>query len=251
MKICGLLILTLQNSNNLIKTNMKNLTKSRNKKLSKKILKKILKEINSYRSEYYLMSTVLPIHSVTAKLNMPKGNAKRGAKALDIVTACTNNTNVAVPIAKINLYLQHIKAYNAAKKSNRPGLWQTIKNDLNYLMGLFQAKANTDPINSIEIICSGGFKVRDVAIHQKGKFTAVNGVLTGTVELTARGGGQRTCHDWMYSSDGINWKRLKPTIVAKNLITGLVSGSVAYFTHELIDKKGGQGVSEIIKIRVA
>ncbi len=227
---------------------MKNLTKSRMKKLNKKIIREILKEIKSYRKEYFLMSTVLPIHSVTAKLNMPKSNAKRGVKALAIVTACTGNTNVAVPAAIIKAMKLNITNYNNATKGNRPGLWQLVKNDLNYLMSLFQAKANKDPSNCIVIIQSGGFKVRDVAIHQKGKFTAVNGVLSGTAELTAQGGGQRTCHDWSYSSDGINWKRAKPTIGAFTIIKNLIIGRAAYFMHELIDKDGGKGVSQIIKI---
>ena len=115
----------------------------------------------------------------------------------------------------------------------------------------FQVAANKDPANAKVIIQSGNFHVKTITPRQKGDFILTNGTVSGTVVLAGPGAGHDdACHDWMYSADGITFEHMAPTIQARTTKTGLTPGQWAYFTHEIVSRDGGQGVSQIEKIMV-
>jgi hypothetical protein len=124
-------------------------------------------------------------------------------------------------------------------------------NGLNAMMSLFQEAADQAPETAIAIIESGAFKVKKVAIPQKHIFEGHNNAVSGVIDLTAQGGGPRSCHDWMYSSDGIIFVRMQPTVNAETHKSGLTPATYAWFTHELVTKNGPQGISQVIKILVS
>jgi hypothetical protein len=66
----------------------------------------------------------------------------------------------------------------------------------------------------VAIIESGGFRVKEIPMHQKQEWNVENSLVSGRVDLTAPGGPAYSCHDWRYSADRINWVRMAPTVEA-------------------------------------
>lgn len=206
---------------------------------------------NSKRSTIIIvMAMPLAIHKIIAVLAMPSGITERGDRAKVVTDACAASTYVSVLPATITAVRLTITNYNAATTSSRTAKYRLMVNALNSMMRMFQDAADADAENSQAIVESGAFKVHQVAIPQKHKFDVVNGAVLGTVDLTAQGGGTYTCHDWMYSPDGITFTRMTPTVAAHTHKDGLEVGKFAYFTHELITKDGPQGISQIMKVMV-
>ena len=114
----------------------------------------------------------------------------------------------------------------------------------------FQNSANSNPEISVVTIQSGGFKVKTHTPRQKQQFEAHNGADAGSIELTGPTADYPVCHDWHYSADGITFTRMEPSLNAHTVKEGLTPGDYAYFKHQLINKDGGEGYSQIIKIRV-
>lgn len=197
-----------------------------------------------------ILTTAVIIHTVTATLNMPEGNADRGVRAKDVTDACEGSTYVTVPAGTITAVRGLITDYNNATPATRPNLYRLMHNGLKGLMSLFQAAADADPGNAAAILESGKFGVKEIPMHQKQEWAVENSLISGRVDLTAPGGGEHTCHDWKYSADRINWTRMSPTIEAHTHKDGLVPKRMAYFTHELVTKDGPQGVSQILEIEV-
>ncbi len=240
--------LNLFNSKN-PKVKMKKVIYLRNTKANRTLAEKhnAKKKVGYY---IILLALPLPIHRVIAVLEMPAGNADRGVRAKDISVAAAVSTYVAVPPATITALNLLIANYNGATPATRTNLYRLLLNGLNSLMRTFQTAADADSANAIAIIESGAFRVKNVAIRQKQEFEVSNGLMSGEVDLIAAGGKSHTCHDWMYSADGTIFTRMAPTVNAETHKTGLTPGTYAYFTHELVTKDGGQGVSQIVKIIV-
>jgi hypothetical protein len=79
---------------------------------------------------FILMSLPLPIHTVTAALDLPRGNADRSVKAKVICDACAGSTYVMVPPATITAINVDITAYKAATPGTCVNLWRIVHNDL-------------------------------------------------------------------------------------------------------------------------
>jgi hypothetical protein len=202
-------------------------------------------------TEYIILSLVpMPIHQITAVLDVPNGYLQKGEKSGEIIAACTDNPWVTVDPAFLATCAEDLKAYNNSVGSARDSAWKVLHKDLKKLMRLFQEAADSKPADAITIVESAKFRVKKVHIHQIQKFEASNGIDSGVIDLIAQGGGTYTCHDWWYSSDGVVFVRMQPTVAAKTQMRGLKPLTLAYFMHELIGKKGGEGMSEIIKIQV-
>ena len=211
------------------------------------------KSWNSKSSTKYIILTTIPviIRQVTAVLDVPDGNLKKGKKASDILTACTDNKWVTVDPAFLIDLGKLIASYNSQTvPSERDAAWVLVHAKLKKLMSFFQDGADAAPADAISIIESGDFRVKKIRIPKDQIFKATNGIESGVIDLVAQGGGSYTCHDWWYSADGVAFERMQPTIAAKTQKTGLKPLTLAYFMHELITKKGGAGMSEIIKIQV-
>lgn len=202
-------------------------------------------------TKYIILSLVpMAIHQITAVLDVPNGYLQKGEKAGEIITACTDNPWVTVDPAFLATCVEHLKAYINSVGSARDSAWKVLHKDLKQLMRLFQEAADSKPADAITIVESAKLRVKKVHIHQIQKFEASNGIDSGVIDLIAQGGGTYTCHDWWYSSDGVVFVRMQPTVAAKTQMRGLKPLTLAYFMHELIGKKGGEGISEIIKIQV-
>ena len=102
----------------------------------------------------------------------------------------------------------------------------------------FQNAMNLDKPNAITICQSANLHVKGVGGGHTEIFRAEPGVVSGTIQLYAPGGGPNTAHDWWYSKDNITWVRLKPTINNETLVIGLTPKDDAYFKHERILANG-------------
>ena len=201
---------------------------------------------------YFILSLIpTAIHAITAVLDVPIGYLAKGEKAGEVVNAWTDNKWLPVDALLQKQYLDDIDIYNAATTTAaRNSAWKNVHDDLKALMRLVQTTADKKPADAVEIIESFKLRVKKVALHQITKFAATNGTEAGVIDLVAPGGANYTCHDWGFSADGITFVRMQPTVAAHAQIKGLKPDSYVYFQHELINKKGGTGISEVIKIRV-
>lgn len=191
------------------------------------------------------------IHQVTAVLNMPDEYLKQAEHAGKVIDASKASTYVKVPPANIDTANEALATFrNAATPAARNAALRPLRQSLQAIMFLFQTAANADPANAISIVESGGFKVKAIALNQKHSFELSYGVNSGTINLDAEGAGQHACHDWRYSADGKTFAHMAPTVNAHTHIDGLTPGQYAYFTHEVVTKDGGQGVSQVESIMV-
>ena len=208
---------------------------------------------NQKQSTKYIILSLIPtaIHAITAVLDIPNGYLAKGEKAGIVVNAWTDNKWVPVDPALQKKYLDNIDIYNSATTTaERNSAWKNVHDDLKALMRLVQTAADKLPANAVEIVESFKLRVKKATIHHIQAFAATNGTDAGVIDLVAPGGGSYTCHDWLYSADGIIFMRMQPTVAANTSMKGLKPNTYAYFQHELITKKGGTGMSEIIKILV-
>ena len=205
----------------------------------------------NHRHIFILATMPAPIHVITAVLDVPTDYPSRLLRFQELINACTDNVYVTVPPTMLTQANTHFTAYKTAGTvAERDAAFRPIHNDLKGIMSLFQSAGDANPENAIVIIESGKFKVKQLTLSQKHQFELHNGLISGTVQLTAEGGPQRSCHDWYYSPDGITFTRMTPTVNADTDKAGLTPGEYAYFTHELITSQGPQGVSQIMRIMV-
>ncbi len=191
------------------------------------------------------------IHQVTAVLDMPDEHLAQAEHAGKVISASKGSTYVTVPPSNLTAADEALTSFQkAATPAARNAALRPLRQALQGIMFYFQQAANTDPANAVSIVESGGFKVKNFVPRQKGDFEVSNGINSGTVNLEAAGAGSYACHDWRYSADGKNFVHLAPTMSAHTHVDGLTPGQYAYFTHEVVTKEGGQGVSQVESIMV-
>lgn len=105
---------------------------------------------------------------------------------------------------------------------------ETVKADLRTLRGQVQEIANKDPRNAMAIIAAALMYGYENTGRGKQQNTVKDGVLSGSVFLTAEGAGP---HAWQMSLDGITWTPMKPTRKSTTTISNLKIGVVHYFQN--------------------
>jgi hypothetical protein len=106
-----------------------------------------------------------------------------------------------------------------------------VKADLRSLRNEVQDIANADPRNALAIIAAALMFGQERAKRGKQRNTVKDGVLSGTVYLTAEGAGP---HAWQMSLDDKLWTPMKPTRKSTNSVSGLPVGVVHYFQNYMI-----------------
>ncbi len=222
-----------------------------NTKKNRSYAKKCVKFRKGKGNIVILMSTTTVIHVVTGTLDMPESNADKGVRATFISTTAAGSSRVAIPTPVITALNGKIGAFNTATPATRATAERTMVNALKSLMRTFQTAADDDPANAIAILNSGGFGIKILGGSSLHEFKVVNSETSGNVTLTAAGGGTRSCHIWKYSLDGVVWNWIVPTIAAKATIENLPVGKYVYFTHEVVNKNGPQGVSQVFRLLIS
>ena len=198
-----------------------------------------------------LTITTTIIHTVTGLLKMPRTIGEKALRASEISKAAAVSTQVVTPAGVITALNTKITAYRKAAPNARPAAELEMMKALNAILRNYQTAAENNPANALNIFASGTFGTKGYGGRAKQGFKVCNGAVSGTVILTAQGGGNYCCHVWKYSMDGENWNWIIPTIVAKAVIENLPAEQTVYFTHELVNSKGPHGVSQIFKLMIS
>jgi len=189
------------------------------------------------------------IRHLTVVLNFPKKVNDFIAYAKGIYKAMNGNPTFSASAAKITLLNTDILAldgYETALNTNPPtttaavrnAAMETVKADLRSLRNDVQVLADTKPAQAEVIAKNAGMNVKQISIQQKRANDAQNGDVSGTVVLTADGGG---AHEWQMSKDQIAITTLPATSKAKTTVPDLTPGDTWYFRNRPILRNEQEG----------
>ena len=188
------------------------------------------------------------IKAAKACLKMPSKLGNKIIRAQDIQGKMTGNTyfptgwtagtltqtQFNADVTALVLAEQDVNAHKPGAANTRNQKLNTVVTDLNEIMAMVQTKANTDPANSATIIESAGYFVRGIGRGHKSINGAYNTEITGTVLLTAEGGGP---HEWEMSKDQVAIITLPATRGNRTTVDNLNPGDVWYFRMKKTNSK--------------
>jgi hypothetical protein len=217
----------------------------------------MLVKIKTGRSRYgrvfAFMAMPTPENVITGYIGKIKVE-DRGTRGKEIIDACALTVTPTIPPGTITGYRADLLTFTNASGSAKTAAWKIVYNDLKALLMAFQLAANASQPNSITILQSGSFKIKNVGKKQKQVFSLANNIENGTIDLTgnvapAKG---KCLHDWWISFDlGKTYVRLDPTLESTTQATGLTIGAVIYFRHQYITPRGkDNGALETLFITV-
>jgi hypothetical protein len=92
----------------------------------------------------------------------------------------------------------------------------------------------------IAFVLANGFQIRDMATISKKNFVVVDGPVSGSNLLIAKGTkDKRTFHEWQDSIDGgTTWRYILSTVKASRISEGYTVGQLVKYRHRMIDKNG-------------
>ncbi len=222
--------------------------KKKRKRLDKKIHKK------GKNATILVLTAITPtaIHQIEGTLQLKGKKATQVTRMELILTGVTGNANVSITTAKITAGTALKDAY---KNSSAGGRKTARRNVVNYFtdnyLAPFQAAANLAPDNAVVILESGHFIVKTVSPRQKQVLKLKNSTISGKILIVGPNGGSSTASNWWMTLDnGTTAVRLDPTIASKTSKTGLAVRSRVGIAHQLITRKGPQGISEFTFINV-
>lgn len=145
--------------------------------------------------------------------------------------------------------LNRTKGKAALRNDKKAVVVQDIYDWLMYVQKLADEAPTQEA--AISIIEAAGFsvKLKGVIITPPLKVENTVGV-TGSVDLTARGGPQGCIHEWQDSPNGTTWTNLPSTSSRKTTVTGLQRLSTRYFRHRLKIKDVPQAWDQPVNIVV-
>jgi hypothetical protein len=205
------------------------------------------------------------IRKIIAVLDIPDGIPERLVKAKSVKKAMTGNSFFPAPnpaLATVQTHIDTADAAVTAAQSHAAGAVQArdeamkiLMDDLVHLTAYVQGIADANPAKAETIITSAGLKVKKQGEINKQDFIVKNNKVSGTVDLIAKGiDAPNSAHQWGISPDGTDWISLAldiaPTLAAHTKATGLKRGSIMYFRHREILKKGPGGWSHTVDIVV-
>jgi len=203
---------------------------------------------------YFVMPAIIPtaIHQIEGTLALKGKRLTQVERAELIITGCTANANVTISGAKITAATGFKDTYRDSSSGGRKTARRNMVNYLtDNLLAPFQAAANLDPDNAVDILESGNFKVKTVSPKQKQVVGVKNSSITGKILFEGPGTGQGTAHDWWLTLDnGVTAVRMDPTIKSKASKTGLTVRTHVGIAHQSITRKGPQGISEFVYVDV-
>ena len=205
------------------------------------------------------MTSSILIKKVTVALNFPTVISAFIVFANAIVLAMLENANfesLGEKITQVSSDLKILENLEAACNTKPPtasvsarnAALVTVQNELRTLRNDVQNIADADPLNAQTIIESSGMSVKKGAIHGKQQNTAEDGVVEGSVDLTAEGAG---AHEWRMSTDDESWALLPASFTSKTTVSELTPGLVYYFQNRrILPNHEKSEWSQSVKIRV-
>ncbi|MEI6815260.1 MAG: hypothetical protein WCL14_01520 [Bacteroidota bacterium] len=206
------------------------------------------KEMETFR--FIMMSTPTPENKIIGILGKIPNLSLRHGWAKAFIDAIETSSYMPSPDPSIASCRAHLLTYKNAKTQGRKAAWVFVINDLNAQLAAFQRLADNDHKNSVLILESGGFKIKRTGKKQRQVFKLTHGG-SGIINMVATGGGKKKhCHAWWKSDNGVDYTMMLPTTDAETTAKGLKVGSLMYFQHQLITKKGATGKLETLSLTV-
>jgi hypothetical protein len=208
------------------------------------------------------MSATPKILRTSAVLNMPKRRALVTPFATTVVNNMTSNAaSYPSPTPPLATVSADLAAYEAAEASvvtrvkgaavTRNQKYATLHADLDHLMAYVQQLADASPSEAQSLIENAGFSIRKTAVRPKSAINARAGSVPGSVKLLVKAVATRASYEWQFSSDQKTWTNAPTTLQAKTVISGLTSGTIAYFRFRGVTKAGEGAYSQIVQILVS
>jgi hypothetical protein len=117
-----------------------------------------------------------------------------------------------------------------------------VKADLESLKTYVQNIVDAaNPASGEAIIGSASMAIRKVTLHDKPALGIRQGLVSGSVVLSAKSAGKKAAYNWRYSTDQKTWTSLPQTLVSKTGVSGLTAVTTYYFQCETQTVKGGEG----------
>ncbi len=140
----------------------------------------------------------------------------------------------------------------SGKAAARDQKYEAVLDDVHDWLSYVQSLADNaaDEVTAIAIIEASGFSVKVRGVIVRPPLSVKNGSVSGTMLLTARGGGPRTSHEWQSSPNAVTWTNHPSTIKAKTEISGFIKLSTVYFRHRVIRSTGPDPWSQPVNIIV-
>jgi hypothetical protein len=186
------------------------------------------------------------IHQLEGVMKLKGSVEAQVKKAREILVANTGNSWVTIITGSITAVGTLITNYESSSPGGRKTARRLMMNGFNdLLLAKFQAAANNDPDNANDILTSGLYFVKTVAIRQKNGFTVKNSSITGKILSTCpRGPSSGFAIDWWITYDnGVTSVRMDPTLAAKTSKAGLTIKTSVGIAYQIITRKGPQGIS--------
>jgi hypothetical protein len=130
--------------------------------------------------------------------------------------------------------------------------YEVVLQDVRDLTAYVQKLADGagDEASAVAIIQASGLNLKVNGVYIKPPLAAKNGLVSGTILLTAALGGKRGSHEWQMSLNNQNWTGLPPTTKASTQVENLTPLSVQHFRHRLITNKGPEEWSQSVSVVV-
>jgi hypothetical protein len=199
-------------------------------------------------------------HHVLVALNLSTHVPDIVKQGHAIVAAMTGNASFPgpnPPLATVTAALNVLDTTETAALTKAKGTAEarnaalvTVKTLLRQEEAYVQQIADGSGDQAETIIASAGMAVRKVTPRQKQVFHAVQDV-SGTVVLFGEVAEGASAYNWQMSTDGKTFTALPTTSKAKTAVTGLTAGTIYFFRHEPVLKKGVAAEwSQVISILV-
>jgi transglutaminase-like putative cysteine protease len=193
-------------------------------------------------------------------LNLPKPAKKVTSLAQSIVDSMANNPffpSPSPPLAKVTADA------TAVSEAGTPVLFRTkgareardvelavLRLDLVRLAAYVQAIADENPTDAAAIIRSAGMSVKRPSIRTKVAFEAVQGDVSGSVELRAKSAGDRASYEWRYRNSETVWTLAAMTLQSSTVIGGLTPAMSYSFQLRVTSKDGPGEWSQVVSLVV-
>lgn len=190
---------------------------------------------------------VMSQNRVIVTIERPEDHEDQLQQTLDISAAIAAGTT---GISTANMDASHVAAQAAetAVSTKAPGTVKT-RNDKFLLMFIEQDKVKAklqekvdDLAGSIEakvaLALANGFHVQDFGTINKQDFVVVDGSVSGSAKLIAKGG-KDTFHEWGFSQDdGEKWEYIESSFLATKIVLGFIPATKIKFRHRMFTRKG-------------
>jgi hypothetical protein len=196
-----------------------------------------------------------------AVLNLPKPAKKVSLIARSIVSAMTTNQSsfpspspslatLAADIAALETADAFALSRTKGAREERDVKLAIVHSELLRLKAYVQEVADQSGSYAEALIEIAAMSVKKPSLRRKVPFKVVDGSVSGSVRLLVKSAGDRAAYEWQSSPDGTTWNRVRITLQASTLVSGLTPAMTYSFRVRARTKEGLGDWSDVLSILV-